>query len=651
MQNLFQELVELLSIDDRLVSEGKLMKNKVVELALNLDPSLLKHLLKSESLKKHFFGEVEGVLIFDKTKFQKFVSNKKFLPDSFTAFKNKIGLLADDEYISSKQDAVLGWPYKDCFLEGGQDKDDAVRQEVFWNEVLAPDQIDRLLAPKALINWSVFTKEGINTEVVLSGSENLIIKGNNLLALHTLKKKFEGSVKLIYIDPPYNTESDSFKYNDNFNHSTWLTFMRNRLEVAKTLLRQDGLIFIQIDDTEAPYLKVLCDEIFGKENSIINMYVQVRFEGKTLVEDMNFQKLIETTLVYGKSEQSKLKKESSEYSKSDFCWEVVELDEPDEIFLGGKTIQRFAPGTYEIRKVESSDSGLKEIWASGKILDGNSSGRFFRDYLEGRVDEDGLGALYKVPGIGDDGLGYRYFTGPKRVGATKGKYYQGMPQNRKGNDGVKTKFLPIPNFHQLAESFGNCRHEGGVEFRNGKKPEAWIGKIIEWSTEPDDIVLDFFLGSGTTCAVAHKMERRYIGIEQMNYIEDISKNRLINVINGDLTGISKAVEWSGGGEFVYCELAQANQVFFDAIQSAKSAEELLAIWNTMQDKAFMSYRVNAQAFDDSKGEFVELSLADQKKFLIETLDKNMLYVPLSEIDDATYEISDADKALNKKFFA
>ena len=136
MQNLFQELVELLSIDDRLVSEGKLMKNKVVELALNLDPLLLKHLLKSESLKKHFFGEIEGVLIFDKIKFQKFVSNKKFLPDSFTAFKNKIGFSINDELLSESNEVVLAWPYKDCVLEGGQDKDDAKRKEVFWNETL-----------------------------------------------------------------------------------------------------------------------------------------------------------------------------------------------------------------------------------------------------------------------------------------------------------------------------------------------------------------------------------------------------------------------------------------------------------------------------------------------------------------------------------
>lgn len=650
MQNLLQELTEHLSSDDRLVAEGKLMKNKVVELALNLDPLLLKYLLKSESMRRHFFAEVEGVFIFDKIKFQRFVSNKKFLPDSYTAFKNKIGLTVDDEYLNDSKEVVLSWPYKDCILEGGQTKEDAQRSEVFWNETLAPDQIDRLLSPKILNHWMRYTPEGAFPVTQLSGEDNLLIKGNNLLALYSLLKIYEGQVKLIYIDPPYNTDTDSFKYNDSFNHSTWLTFMRNRLEIAKQLLRQDGLIFIQIDDTEAPYLKVLCDEVFGKENAIINLYVQVRFEGKTLVEDMNFQKLIETTLVYGRSELSKLNKQEEEYSKSDFCWEVVETGKSEEIELGGKKVLLFRQGSYEIRKTESSDEGLKEIWASGKILDGNSSGRFFRDYLEGRPEMDGLGALYKVPGIGDDGLSHRYFTGPKRAKATKGKYYQGMPSHRRGDDGGKSKFLPIPNFYQLAESFGNCRHEGGVEFRNGKKPEIWIAKIIEFSTQPNDLVLDFFVGSGSTCAVAHKMDRSYIGIEQMDYIDSTTKNRLINVVNGDPTGISKSVGWEGGGEFVYCELGSANQAYLDRIQVANTSEELQAVWADMREKAFLSYKVNVKAVDETKEEFDALSIIDKKRFLIEVMDKNLLYVPLSEMDDQSYGTSEMDKALNRQFF-
>lgn len=650
-QNLLEELTRLLETDPLLVSEGRLLKNKIVELTLAMDASLMKKLVGHESIKRHFFVDADGVLVFDKVKFQQFVSNKSFLPDSYTAFKNKIGLTADGSYLTDSKEVVLAWPYKDCVLEGGQTKDEDARDEIFWNETLAPDQIDRLLSPKVLTNFKKFDKDGQHQVSAINSDDNLIIKGNNLLALHTLKSKYAGRVKLIYIDPPYNTGSDSFKYNDSFNHSTWLSFMRNRLEIAKKLLSKDGLIFIQIDDTESPYLKVLCDDIFGKDNAIISLYVQVRFEGKTLVEDMSFQKLIETTLVYGRSEFSQLNKQQDEYSESGFCWEVVETGKPESIELGGKTVQLFKAGTYEIKKVESSEDALKEVWATGKILDGNSSGRFFRDYIEGRVATDGLGALYKVPDIGDDGLSYRYFTGPKRANATKGKYYQGMPKYRRGDGADKNKFLPIPNFYQLAESFGNCRHEGGVDFRNGKKPEVWISKVLELATQPEDIVLDFFVGSGSTCAVAHKMGRQYIGIEQMDYVDNITTKRLCNVVAGDSTGISDVVNWQGGGSFVYCELAKANQTFIDQIQDAENSQKLTEIWQLMQDKAFLSYRIDPKQVDLATDDFTALSLDDQKRFLIEVMDKNMLYVPLSEIDDITYAVSEEDKTLNRQFFS
>jgi adenine-specific DNA-methyltransferase len=650
MQNLLQDLVTLLEQDDRLVIEGQLFKNKVIELSLALDSGLIRLLLSSDGIRRHFFQDVDGVLVFDKIKFQRFVSNKAFLPDSYTAFKNKIGLTTEGSYLTDSKEVVLAWPYKDCVLEGGQTTEDAKRNEVFWNETLAPDQIDRLLASKVLTNFKKYDKDGEHKVTSISRDDNLIIKGNNLLALHTLKQAYAGRVKLIYIDPPYNTGSDSFKYNDTFNHSTWLTFMRNRLEIAKQILCKDGLIFIQIDDSEAPYLKVLCDEVFGKDNAIINLYVQVRFEGKTLVEDMNFQKLIETTLVYGRSEFSQLNKQQDEYSEVGFCWEIIETGEPEDIELGGKSVKLFKHGSYEIRKVEGSEDALKEIWATGKILDGNSSGRFFRDYIEGRSNTDRLGALYKVPDIGDDGLSYRYFTGPKRANATKGKYYQGMPSYRRGDAADKKKFLPIPNFYQLAESFGNCRHEGGADFRNGKKPEVWISKILDLATQPDDLVLDFFVGSGSTCAVAHKMGRQYIGIEQMDYIEAITKKRLINVVEGDSTGVSKSVDWQGGGSFIYCELAKSNQIFVDQIQEAENSERLTAIWQMMQEKAFLSYRINPKTIDLASTDFTVLSLDDQKRFLIEVMDKNMLYVPASEMDDISYGISDEDKKLNRQLF-
>ncbi|MDB4727831.1 site-specific DNA-methyltransferase [Saprospiraceae bacterium] len=268
MQNLLNDLKALLAQDERFIVEGKLLKNQVVESALQLDPKLIKLLLQSDTIKQHFFQDVEGVLVFDKVKFQKFVSNKEFLPDSYTAFKNKIGLTADREFLTDSKEVVLSWAYKDCVLEGGQDKEDAKRKEIFWNETLAPNDIDRLLYPKVFTNWKRYTKKGEEEVKEVSLKDNLIIKGNNLLALHSLKKVYRGEVKLIYIDPPYNTGKDSFGYNDSFTHSAWLVFMKNRLVVAKELLSREGVLFISIDDKEHAYLKVLCDEIFGRENFI-----------------------------------------------------------------------------------------------------------------------------------------------------------------------------------------------------------------------------------------------------------------------------------------------------------------------------------------------------------------------------------------------
>ena len=271
MENLFNHLEQVvLRMDSRFCTEdGHLLKNNVVEAALALDPKLLHYLLADEKLKKQFFSEVDGLLVFDKVKFQRFVMNKQFLPDSYTAFKNKVGLTNENsEFLSESREVVLSWPYKDCMLEGGQTKEDAKRQEIFWNETLAPDEINRLTEPKALCHFRRYDSKGEHEATELRPDDNLIIKGNNLLALYSLRERFRNSIKLIYIDPPYNTGNDSFGYNDSFNHSTWLTFMKNRLEVAKELLRNDGVLFVQCDDNEQAYLKVLLDQIFGRKNFV-----------------------------------------------------------------------------------------------------------------------------------------------------------------------------------------------------------------------------------------------------------------------------------------------------------------------------------------------------------------------------------------------
>ncbi|CAG8558226.1 332_t:CDS:2, partial [Ambispora leptoticha] len=199
-------LNELKKIFTELIVDGNLAKNKVIELALQLDIKLLQLLKSSPEIKKIFFVEIDDILVFDKTKFQNFISNKQFLPDSFTQYKNKIGLVADRQYLAN---SVLTnfWKY-DC------------------------------------------GKEVPMTDISLN--DNLIIKGNNLLSLYSLKERYQGKIKLIYIDPPYNPDSKSntFVYNNGFNESTWLTFMKNRLEVAKKLLTNDGCLIVAIDKNE-----------------------------------------------------------------------------------------------------------------------------------------------------------------------------------------------------------------------------------------------------------------------------------------------------------------------------------------------------------------------------------------------------------------
>ena len=236
MQNIFEQLTKLLKKDERFVSSDDIiLKNQVQELARKNDPELIKLLLSDKSIKQHFFFKVDDVLIFDKEKFILFVSNKQFLPDSYTAFKNKIGLTTGDEYLNENKEVVLVWPYKDCVLEGGMTKEDQSRDEIFYNEILAPDDINRLLDAKVFTNFKRIDKTGehkldnFKRDEKGTIKDNLIIKCNNLLALASLKKEFAGKVKLIYIDPPYNTGTDGFNYNDTFNHSSWLVFMKNRI--------------------------------------------------------------------------------------------------------------------------------------------------------------------------------------------------------------------------------------------------------------------------------------------------------------------------------------------------------------------------------------------------------------------------------------
>lgn len=643
-RNLFTELEKLLRMDSTYCTEdGTLLKNTIVEAALALRPDLIAKLLTHDGLKRNFFTEISGVMVFDKVKFQKFVMNKRFLPDSYTSFKNKVGLTNEDgDFLSESREIVLSWPYKDCILEGGQTKEDAKRDEVFWNEILAPDEINRLIEPKVLTNFKRFDSTGEHNVESISMEDNLIIKGNNLLALHSLKKKYAGKVKLIYIDPPYNTGSDSFGYNDKFNQSTWLTFMQNRLSIAKNLLKDDGVVCVQCSFHQFAYLRVLMDDLFEKH--LCDFNIQVRHPDRALTGDKEFNDIIEYVLIYSNSSDKRMPYKEELKTIDDYTLQIELKDDvnPQVIVCGDKKVEVYTPEQYKIRTIAPSQLGLKKMSIRGSIREKNSSGRFFVKYIE-PLTEFPPETLFKVPNMGDDIFDYRYFYSAPD-GKKNGGYFQGMPTS---SNVTKKQYA---NFYNFEKEYNNVSGEGNVSFRNGKKPEALIAFLIDVFTNPKDIVLDYHLGCGTTSAVAHKLQRRYIGMEQMDSQISLITTRLQNVISGDSTGISQSVNWQGGGSFIYCELAKANQRFADEIEQVLTPDELAVIWEKMQETGFLSWKVNPQEIDISAEDFTQMSLEDQKRFLIECLDKNLLYVPYSEIDNTEFGISESDKIINNQFY-
>lgn len=681
MPVLLDELVDLLKTQERFVVDGRLNKNLVVEHALKLDPGLLELLLSRPKIKEHFFVKVKGTLVFDKDKFLHFVDNKQFLPDSYTAFKNKIGFMVGDEYLKDKKDVVLVWPYKDCVLEGGQTKEDQKRDEIFWNETLAPDEIDRLLAPKVLTNFKRYDCEGEHKVTEIKDTDNLIIKGNNLLALHTLKKRFAGKVKLIYIDPPYNTGNDSFGYNDSFNHSTWLTFMKNRLEIAKSLLSSEGAIFVQIDYHEVAYLTVLMNDIFGQENLVQMISVKTASPAGFKTVNPGPIDVTEYLLFYTKDKKKfKFKKNYTavDYDKNYSLVILNPDDRPEKWKLRsiievvyeengielGKSYhtanknaeKKWGPYWKLIRDQVVAQYALNNRDRVVSIRDPHKPTDKLKELLAESKKKPGRVHIYNKNGNEEGNEQYGYILNGGAL-----SFYSNKVRDIDGSVGPTELLTDLWN----DISWDGIAKEGGVKLKNGKKPEALIKRIIEIATDSkSDIVLDFFAGSGTTPAVSHKMGHRYIGIEQLDYSENDSVIRLQNVlgkkkkekgkflddIDYDKSGISKAVNWQGGGEFVYCELKQWNEIFVQKIQRAKTKGELTAIWHEMKDKAHLSYLLDIEAFDKSAKEFEQLTLENQKRFLLETLDLNQLYVHYSEMDDADYQVSEEDKRLNRQFY-
>lgn len=552
IMNFYNEVLNVLKSDERFFSDdGQLLRNAVYEAAMQMDAKLIKALYANEETRKQFFTDVDGIAVFDKVGFGWVINNREFLPDSYTRYKNKIGLVNNkDEYISASNDVELVFPYKDCVLEGGQTKEDQKRSEIFYNETLAPDEVDRLLNPKVLTNAKRYTVDGVQSITNISENDNLIIKGNNLLAISSLLKAYEGKIKLIYIDPPYDTGSDSFGYNDRFNRSSWLAFMKNRLEIAKQLLSDDGAIYVQLDYHQVHYAKVLMDEVFGEDNFQRKIIWRIGWLSGYKTKDNNWIRNHDTILFYSKN-NAILDFKKYYIPKSDF-----------------KTIANSNAERYPI----------EDVWNGNEYDDLNS-------------------------------IAIVSFSG------------ETVSKMLNPEDEVK-----------------------------GQKSEKLIERIIKAHTNEGDIVLDFFGGTGTTAAVAHKLHRQYIVCEQLDKHIDIMLRRLDKVIDGEQSGVSKRNNWQGGGSFVYCELAKLNQNYVDVIEKATTNEELTKLYGEILETGFISYKVNPKDIDVNSDEYIKLSIGDKKRLLMELLDKNQLYVNYCDIDDETFKISEEDKAFTRSFY-
>ena len=611
------ELSNLLMNVEEFVVNGALNKNKLSELARKYDAKLLNILMKEDNVKNHFFTTLEdGVLVFKKDVFLQFLNNKEFLPDSYTAYKTKIGLGTNNgDYLSENNNIVLNFPYKDCILEGGQTKEDTKRQEVFFNKTLAPNEINRLLDNKVLTNFKRYDKDGEHEVDSIKETDNLIIKGNNLIALHSLKKRYAGKVKLIYIDPPYNTGSDSFTYNDSFNHSTWLTFMKNRLQVAKELLTEDGTIWINIDDDEGHYLKIIADEIFGRINFVNTIIWQKKFapqnDAKWFSDNHDF------ILVYAKDK---------------LIWKPNLLPRTEEMNSRYKNPDNDPRGVWTSGdlsvKTYSEKTDYPIITPSGRVIN-PPSGRCWRTSKEKFLEM-----------VSEN----RIWFGEKGDSVPRIKRFLSEVK-----DGIVSQTIwKYEEVSHTQEAIQNLNKLFGEKVFGTPKPEKLIQRIIQLGSEEEDIILDFFMGSGTTQTVAHKMNRQYIGIEQMDYIETVSVERLKKVIAGEQGGISKDVEWQGGGSFVYCELKNDVQDFLNKVENALSSEELVELLEKVKKSSFLSYRVDAKKLH--KEEFNNLSLFEQKQLLVELIDQNNLYVNYSDINDVDNNISEKEKQLNTIFY-
>jgi len=632
------KLTDLLKTDPRLVDdEGELLIAAVQDRAWKIDRGLVKLLLSNQEIKAKFFEEIEGHWIFNLNTFIDYISQKNFLDNSYTRFRNRIGLTIGDKYLRGRGDVSLVWPFKDSVLEGGQTREEEKRKEIFFNEVLAQDEINRLLAPKVLTNFMRFTAKGKQPVKDFKRDENsvirenLIIKGNNLLALHTLKTQFRGQVKLIYIDPPYNPDSKSntFAYNNNFNHSTWLTFMKNRLEVAKELLTKDGVLIVAIDDNELFYLGVMLNELFSEYEvhciTIVHNPRGVQGTNFSYVHEYAFfvipqgKKSIGSRKITEEDvDWSPLRNWGGESKREDAknCFYPVIVENDEIVGFGDVLKEHEHPISQTVRhKNQFFVYPIDKNMVERKWRYARQSIDEIKHLLRARKTKNG----YDIE-IGKDFGTYRTVWEDSRYDA-----------NIYGTQIVKSLVPDSPfDFPKSLWNVYDCLYA-----------------VV--ANDKEAIVLDFFGGSGTTAHAVLELNkdggnRKFIICEQMHYVETVTRER-----------VKKVIEKNKSGDFIYCELHKYNEAFMERIQATRSSKELLKIWQDMAEGSFLNWYVNPAMPEEAVKDFEELGrgengLEEQKCLLAELLDKNQLYVNLSEIDDAQFKVSEKDKQLNKAFY-
>ncbi len=651
----YQRLKKKLKEDKRFIDEeGNLIKGEVINKAYQIDDKLIELLSSVKEFKDFFFKKVNDLYVFDINKFVDSME-KNLLGSSYTQFSQKIGLTISNKFMKKREEVALVWPFKDCVLEGGMTKEDQKRNEIFFNEVLDKDEIDRLEDPKVLINFRRFTANGeekvkdFNRDEKGTIKDNLIIKGNNLLALHSLKKQFAGKVKLIYIDPPYNTGgvAETFTYNNDFNHSTWLTFMKNRLETAWEFLRDDGFIAIAIDHFELFYLGALADEIFDRDNRLGIVTILHNPEGRQNAK--YFTATNEYLLVYRKSPSSKFNsvflqenfKDSKNiediYNKKD---EKGLYKEESFIRLGGGNacLRKNKPsGWYPLYvSKDLKDITLEKKKGYQKILPVTEKGqeRTWKLIKDSFMDAYNKGDIYAIKQNGKIKICEKYRL-------NKGSPITTCWINKKYNAKKSGTNLLQKLFNEKLFSYPKSLYA--------------VLDTLKIMTAKDDIIMDFFAGSGTTGHATLELNkedggnRQFILIEQLDTHMEVILKRIQKIMK--LNAKEKILNnFDKNESFTYCELLKYNQEAIDKIQDAKDTKQLLKIWNEMCDKYFLNYDVNIKKFNENKKYFEKLSLSKQKGILVSILDKNQLYVNLTEIEDSQFKVSKEDKELNKKFY-